>query len=884
MKLPPKYSFILILLFSAFFPHRNALTQVVPDDTLGQENSTINSIDELNDRIEGGAIRDRNLFHSFQELNVTEGRGVYFDNPEGIANIFSRVTGSNSSEVFGTLGVLGNANLFLINPNGIIFGENAALDVRGSFVATTADRIQFEDGTNFAAREGDEKPILTVSVPIGLGFGSNPGAIQVNGRGHNLILNTADRTFRFPAFSSLNVDSGNTLALIGGDIIFDGGVVVAEDGHLELGAVAAGQVKFDSSNLNNFQYDVSQLRNISFDNLALADASGSFGGSIDVVANNVSFQSGSGLFVQNSEQRPDNSIEVNANSIDILGGAFVPALTFSDRGFIELSSDSQAVKGGILDGVLISPNQSIEEVLASSGLSIDEAESITAFLPSFIFSESLQNGQGKDINVSTQKLLISNGSQLITRSFNAAQAGNISVDAATTSEVTGASNTPGFAEQNFEIFSQINSSTFGSGTGGDIGLDVDNLLTSDGGSINSTSNGAGKGGNIDINATTIDLVGSVPNVFLPSSIAAGTANEGDAGNLTINTSNIYLRDGAAISTSTLASGNAGEIEIYAADLIEITGIDSNTGLPSAITSGGGLLPPEIQEAFRLPPFPTGNAGSLFVSASEIQLNNAGQINVTNLGTGDAGQLQIDSNNIKLNNAGAISASTLSGQGGNIVLNTEGLELFDRGQISATAGEAGNGGNLSINTTFLIADENSEITANAFQGSGGNISIDAEGLFLFNSPENIFSASSELGIDGEIQIDTPEIDLQKELEQSELEILTAEQAIANSCLARSSQQGSFTINDNGGLPKNPNSNYSDADFSLTGVSRLTTTNQPSEIPENSRQQNSSAIPAQKMVETRSGRIFLVAAPQKAESLYCKTKAVLKDTASHKSRRD
>ncbi|NJL53001.1 MAG: hypothetical protein HC930_13805, partial [Hydrococcus sp. SU_1_0] len=70
MKLPPKYLFILILFFSAFFPHRNALTQVVPDDTLGQENSTVNSIDELNDRIEGGAIRDRNLFHSFQELNV----------------------------------------------------------------------------------------------------------------------------------------------------------------------------------------------------------------------------------------------------------------------------------------------------------------------------------------------------------------------------------------------------------------------------------------------------------------------------------------------------------------------------------------------------------------------------------------------------------------------------------------------------------------------------------------------------------------------------------------------------------------------------------------------------------------------------------------------
>ena len=868
MKLSPKYLFILIVLLTPLFPHRNALTQVFPDDTLGQEKSTVDSIDELNDRIEGGAIRGRNLFHSFQELNVTEGGGVYFNNPEGIANIFSRVTGSNPSEILGTLGVLGNANLFLINPNGIIFGKNAALDIRGSFLATTADNIQFEDSTDFAAREGQEKPILTVSVPIGLGFGSNPGAIQVKGRGHNLILNTAERTFRFPAFSSLSVDSGSTLALIGGDIIFDGGVIVAEDGHLELGSVAEGQVRFNSGDLNNFQYNVSQLRDISFDNLALADASGLSGGSINVVGNNVTFQSGSGLFVQNSEQTLGDGIKVNANSINILGGAFVPTLTFSDRGFIELSSDAQAVKGGILDGVFISPSRSVEEVLASLDLSINEGESTIAFLPSFIFSESLQNAEGKNINLSTQNLLVSNGSQLITRSFDAAQAGNINVDAVTTSEVRGASNTPGFAEQNFEIFSQINSSTFGSGTGGDIDLNLNNLITSDGGSINSTSNGTGKGGNIDVNSTTINLVGSVPNIFLPSSIAAGTANEGDAGNLTINTNNISLRDGAAISTSTLASGNAGEIKIYATDLIEITGIDSNSGLPSAITSGGGLLPPEIQEAFRLPPFPTGNAGSLFISVPKIQISNAGQINVTNLGLGDAGQLQIDSNDIKLDNSGAITASTSSGQGGNIILNTDNLELFARGRISATAGETGDGGNLIINTDTLVAEESSQITANAFQGTGGNININAEGVFLFDSLENIFSASSELGIDGEIQIDTPDINFQKELEQSELKLITADKAIANSCLARSSRQASLTIGSDGGLPKNSNSNYSDANFSLTGVDSLPDI--PKEAAPNQKnfwQRNQSLVPAEKMVETEDGRVFLVTAPQKAESLFC-----------------
>ena len=143
------------------------------------------------------------------------------------------------------------------------------------------------------------------------------------------------------------------------------------------------------------------------------------------------------------------------------------------------------------------------------------------------------------------------------------------------------------------------------------------------------------------------------------------------------------------------------------------------------------------------------------------------------------------------------------------------------------------------------------------------------MFLFDSPENIFSASSELGeIDGTIEINTPDINLQKELEQLELELLTTEDAIANSCLARSNQQGNFVINAEGGLPKNPNYNYSDVNFSLTGVGGLPTTSLQRNAEE--RERSSSIIPAQRMIRTESGKIFLVAAPVKAESLWCQTK--------------
>jgi filamentous hemagglutinin family protein len=102
--------------------------QIVPDRTLGNESSRVTpnvTIKGLpSDRIDGGAVRGVNLFHSFQDFNIGSGRGAYFANPNGIANILTRVTGSNASNILGTLGVLGNANLFLLNPNGIVFGPN----------------------------------------------------------------------------------------------------------------------------------------------------------------------------------------------------------------------------------------------------------------------------------------------------------------------------------------------------------------------------------------------------------------------------------------------------------------------------------------------------------------------------------------------------------------------------------------------------------------------------------------------------------------------------------------------------------------------------------------------------------------------------------------
>ncbi|MGB7442291.1 MAG: filamentous hemagglutinin N-terminal domain-containing protein [Coleofasciculaceae cyanobacterium] len=186
-------------------PLASATAEIIPDQTLGDEASRLTRDVLINglsgnyaertplkgDRIDGGATRGANLFHSFQEFNVLNGQQVYFANPAGIENILSRVTGANGSDIFGKLGVLGNANLFLINPNGIVFGQNSQLDIRGSFVASTANSFTFADGSRFSAIEPQAAPLLTINLTPGLQHASSGSTIVNSGNlvvGQNLTL------------------------------------------------------------------------------------------------------------------------------------------------------------------------------------------------------------------------------------------------------------------------------------------------------------------------------------------------------------------------------------------------------------------------------------------------------------------------------------------------------------------------------------------------------------------------------------------------------------------------------------------------------------------------------------------------------------------------
>ena len=177
------FSICLYTLGILFASGRGSVAQVTSDNTVGTQVNVSGNVSEIT----GGETRGSNLFHSFQDFSVPTNNEAFFNNSNDISNIFSRVTGGNVSNIDGAIRANGSASLFLINPAGIIFGENATLNLGGSFYGSTADSILFEEG-EFSAANPDAEPLLTIDAPIGFNFRDNPGEITNRSFAQNSAL------------------------------------------------------------------------------------------------------------------------------------------------------------------------------------------------------------------------------------------------------------------------------------------------------------------------------------------------------------------------------------------------------------------------------------------------------------------------------------------------------------------------------------------------------------------------------------------------------------------------------------------------------------------------------------------------------------------------
>lgn len=778
----------LSIAISLILAHNSIVyAQITPDGSLGEESSIVTP-GQLRDLIEGGAIRDSSLFHSFLEFNIQEGQQVYFTNPEGITNIFTRVTGINPSDIFGTLGVDGSANLILINPHGINFGANAQLDITGSFFATTTESIIFANGWEFSANNPQAPPLLQVNLTPGLQTGS-PAQAPINNA------------------ATLSIATGQTLTLIGSEINFTGSAV-APGGNVELlgsqinlfaGAtidvtdigrgnitIAADQLTMtDSSQLlagingtNSFITAqagdiVIDAANISIANSSviantLATDSVGNGGNVQITTDNLALNSGSRIQTVTEGNGTAGDIIINASeTIDISG--------FSNDGLLSgiLSHTASANSGA---GGKIHINQGN---LSQGRITLSDR--------GFIATVTNSSNHGGGVNINANDLTLQSGGQIVTLATNSGHAGNIYINTPGNLTLSGSStdflpspfdDLTVFSLDELNFRSESNPDVAESGTGGIpyvsvsrtpeqiisdntvLGTATDNtfdyysftITAADSRGVFDIDYGSTAGdGKIDTEIFLFNQLGDVLASNDDASVTAGaqgstlrplrTVSQDSFIATTFSEPGTYVvgvgEFDTAASSFTVLEGNTVDLgDTYTLQVsLENQGINNNADTTATLNrehfnpnQGGnsGLFSITQTE---------GNGGNIKVSTAQMLMQQGAEVSITTLGEGKGGYINLSATGTIAIDDSVISTATRgAGDAGNIRLTANDIHLTNGGQLDASTFSSGDAGTAIIDTQ-------------------NHISIDGESSRGFRSSILSRVNSVATGQAGGIQIDT-----------------------------------------------------------------------------------------------------------------------------------
>jgi filamentous hemagglutinin family protein len=704
-----------------------AIAQITSDDSLPTNVTRSGNLWEIT----GGTQAGSNLFHSFLEFSVPTDNTAYFNNPLAIENIFSRVTGGSVSEIDGLIRANSTANVFLLNPNGILFGPNARLEIGGSFTASTGDRIVFADGTQFSATDTTSQPLLTISTPLGVQYGTKPSGAITNA-------------------GNLAVQSKQNLTLFG--------TTVTSTGQL----IAPGGI-------------VQVLGNrIGFFNNTLIDVSSPGGGGTVLIGGDYQ---GKGTVPNARRTFVGRNATINADAIDNGDGGKV--IVWSDEntqfygnisahgganagngGFVEVSGRQFLDYQGLVDtrapfgttGTLLLDPTNIE-VVASVGETNNLADVDEFIDPDLgtpgdtrINAAAINSATANVILQATNNITFSTAINIATPGVGlTAQAGNnisVNLPAGNRFETRGGT-IQLIAGNNITVNTSVSDwinpgggnlqliAGAGNGATGSIAIGGNLISFIGNGNTSLTARGdisitgrsqirsnlgdvsLNAGGNLSI--AGISSIDSGRDLFLRaagtilidnSKVSAERVSPNSIGsNVTVDAARLRLLNGGQLTSDGVFNGNGGIVTIRVPEIeMDGTGISGNSQISaSAIRVLGST--------------PRGDAGKIDIQTEQLTARNGAQIGAVTYGSGNAGEITVRANNIEL--IGVASGDT------------EASGFLANNQPGSTGGN----GRIAINTGRLLARDGATVSVSGFNNqTSGEINIQASEISLIgNAP-------------------------------------------------------------------------------------------------------------------------------------------------------
>jgi filamentous hemagglutinin family protein len=716
-----------------------------------------------------------NLFHSFGDFNVPNNNIANFLNESGLAtsNILGRVTGGNLSSIFGTIQTtgFGNANLFMMNPAGFLFGPNATLNVGGMVAFTSADylRLQGAGGDGIFYANPAANSVLTSAPVAAFGFlGSNPGAITVQG-------------------SQFTVAEGTGISLVGGNItvqsgVLDDGITVqparlsAPGGQINLASVAfPGEILAGTlaQAPNNNGQSFGNLSSVQISDQSILDVSGQTGGKISIrsgqlVIDNATLKSNTvlgnsgGVVVESSVMNmKGGSIQTTTAGPGIAGNITVDTrtLTMSDGAFMA----SYLFGPGNGGNISVNATESISISGFRPGLTFLGPLQFTN-LPSGLYAHTFSDARGGNIETTTPYFQLQRG-VLQTQTFGRGRAG----DQVTT-----------VGRLNVTEGGRISSTTFGPGDAGNVTIRASDSIhvlgqmagvfasgdfkTTDAPSqISANTNGTGKGGKVAITTPFLELETGV--------IVAQTTQTGQGGTVIVDVGELSMTKGALITSTAFGNGPGGDVLVNASGTISISG---NTGGTYSI---GPFVFVNIDSSIATSTSGAQPSGSVTLSARNLVMSEGGIIQASTGGDGPAGKISISVKDATLatgakitSSSGFILGSGLligNGQGGEInLIATDTLIASGQGSGLFTSTVAGgNGGAMNVQVARLDLTDGAVLSASSTgSGKAGTVTVQgfassAQSVLIDGQGSGIVTETKGTGAGGSIFITANSVTLQ-----------------------------------------------------------------------------------------------------------------------------